>query len=88
MNSATPVTPEERRIPDPKRMQEDADLARLFGGTPIPLALLAQRAGTTTANAGCIHHAEAAIGLSTMLLGSERVPCRAPKRSVSLERKV
>ncbi len=36
-------------------MQEHADLARLFGGAPIPLALLTQFTGTTAENAGCIH---------------------------------
>lgn len=84
----TPVTPEKRFRPNHQWMQQDTHLARLFSGTPIPLALLTQRAGTTTADARCIHHAEVPIGLSTMLLGSERVPCWAPKRSVRLERKV
>jgi len=53
--SATPVLPEKRFTPDAERMQEHADLARLFGGAPIPLALFTQLTGTTTANAGGVH---------------------------------
>ena len=88
VDSTTPVLPEERRIPNDKRMEQDAHLARLARFAPLPLALLAQRAGAAIANAGRIHHAQAAIGLSTSLLEVKRLPCWAPKRPVRLERKV
>lgn len=58
MVPTTPVTPKERRIPNDERMQEDAHLARLFRGAPLPLALLAQGTGTTIANAGRRDHAQ------------------------------
>ena len=41
MLSSAPVLPEKRLPSDSERMQEHADLARLFGGVTIPLALLA-----------------------------------------------
>ena len=42
-------------------MQQETHLARLVRCTAIPLTLLAQWTGTTTANAGAIHHSQAAI---------------------------
>ena len=57
MNAPTPVMPEKRLTPDEERMQEQAHLARLSSSAALPLALLAQRTGTTTADAGSIHHA-------------------------------
>jgi len=62
MASATPVSPEKRFRPNNEWMQEHTSLARLRSGTAMPLALFAQWAGTATANAGAIHHAQAAIG--------------------------
>jgi len=62
IEAPTPVTPEQRCIPNHERMQEDADLARLLSGGTIPLTPLAQGAGTATADAGCIDHAQAPIG--------------------------
>jgi hypothetical protein len=88
MNPSTPVIPEERLTPDDEGMQEHADLARLCGGVAIPLALLAQRTGTATADAGRIDHAQAPIGLSTPLMGDQRAPCWTPKRPIRLERKI
>jgi len=41
MLSSAPVLPEKRLPSDSERMQEQASLARLFGGVTIPLALLA-----------------------------------------------
>lgn len=55
--SPAPIPPEQRGRTNLERMQQHADLARLCSGVAIPLALLAQRTGTTTANAGSIHHA-------------------------------
>jgi hypothetical protein len=68
MNPSTPVMPEKRLTPDNEGMQEHTDLTRLFGGAALPLALLAQRTGTTTVDAGAIHHTQAAIGFSTLLM--------------------
>jgi hypothetical protein len=78
MNSPTPVMPEKRRIPDSKWMQEYADLARLCSGAAIPLAPLTQRTGTTTANAGSIHHAQASIGFSALLMRDQFLISGAP----------
>src|SRR5207245_6192210 len=88
MLSSAPVLPEKRLLSDSERMQEHADLARLFDGVTIPLARLSQRAGTTIAVTSGIHHAQAAISLSTMLLGHKRLPCWTAQRPVGLERKV
>lgn len=88
MTPSTPVSPEERFSADHEWMHQPAFLARFLGGVAMPLARLAQQARTATANAGGIHYAEAAISLSTVLLGKQRVSCWAPKRSVWLERQV
>ena len=84
----TPVTPEKRRISDSQRMQQHADLARLFGGTALPLALLTQLTGTTTANAGSIHQPQASISLLPPFLERECVACWTAQRSIGLERKI
>ena len=57
IRSAAPISPEQRSATHWKRMQQHAHLARFRGRAAIPLTLLAQRAGATTAHAGCIHHA-------------------------------
>jgi hypothetical protein len=71
VRSATPVAPEKRSLPDDERMQEDAHLARLCRRPAIPLTLLAQLAGTTTANAGTIPYAQASIDFATLLLDTK-----------------
>lgn len=88
MKSAAPISPEERLIANHKRMQEHTDLARLFGGAALPLTLLTQRTGATTANAGRIHDTQTPIGLAAALLSRTRLPCWTPERPVGLERKV
>jgi hypothetical protein len=70
MNSSTLFSPEERFGANDKRMEEHADLARFRGGAAVPLTLLAQRAGTTTANVGSVHDAQAAIGFPTSFMSS------------------
>lgn len=67
----TPVTPEKWRLPDHKRMQEHADLARLLGGAALPLTLLAQGTGTATPDTGRIDDAQAPIGFSALLMGNQ-----------------
>ena len=44
--------------------------------------------GAATANAGRIHHAQAAVSFSTPPLGRKRVPCWTLERLIGLERKV
>jgi hypothetical protein len=60
--SAAPVTPEQRGRADDERMQQHTHPARLRGSTAIPLTLLTQGTGTTTADAGGIDHAQTPIG--------------------------
>ena len=83
-----PVLPEDWSWPNAEGMQQHTHLARLAGGTALPLTLFPQRTGAATANAGRIHHAQAAIGFSTSLMGRKRVPCWTPERPIRLERKV
>lgn len=77
MFSPAPISPEERGRTNLERMQQNARLARLCRRYAMPLTLLAQRIGTTTANTGTIHHAQAAIGLSAMC----SMPFEARRRS-------
>src|SRR5258708_18386248 len=55
---------------------------------PLPLTLLAQGTGTTTADAGRIDHAQAAIGFSASLMGNQRLASRTTERAIRLKRKV
>jgi hypothetical protein len=88
VDSTNPVTPEKWRIPHSQRMQQNTDLARLLGGLALPLALLAQRTRTTPADAGFIHHAQAAIGFSALLMDTKLLVCWTAKGSVWLEREI
>jgi hypothetical protein len=88
MFSAAPISPEERCGTNGERMEQDTHLARLLSGAALPLALLAHRAGTTTADAGSIHHAQASIGLSALLLDAKLLVCGAAQCSAWLEREV
>jgi hypothetical protein len=88
MNPSAPVMPEKRLTPHSERVQENAHLARLCGLAAIPLALLAQRAGAATANAGSINHTQAAIGFPVLLMRDQSVPSRAPQGPIWLEREV
>lgn len=88
MNPATPVSPEEWLLPDAEGMQKHADLARLGCGGTLPLALLAQRTGTTTADAGSIDHPQASIGFSAVFMGNQVPVSGAPQRAIGLEGKV
>jgi hypothetical protein len=69
-------------------MQQHADLARLCGGAALPLALLAQRTGTATADAGPIHDAQASIGFSALLMREKLLVSGAPQRPIRLESEV
>ena len=83
-----PVAPEQGHRADSERMQEYAHLARLRSSTAIPLTLVAQEAGATTANAGSIHDAQAPIGFSAMFLDTKRSPGWTAQRPIWLDRKV
>jgi hypothetical protein len=84
---SNPAKPQ-RLLPDSERMEKDADLAWLLGGTPLPLTLLTQLAGATVANARRKHHAQAPIGLSTSFMGMKRPVCGTTQRPIRLEGKV
>src|SRR5437667_12217584 len=71
-----------------ERMQQHADLARLCRRTAIPLTLLAQRTRTTAANASGIHHAQAAVGFSALLMREQLLGSLATQRPIGLESKV
>lgn len=86
--SSAPIAPEEQIRTNGKRMERDTDLARLCGRAAIPLALLTERTETATLDAGSVHHTQAAIGFSALLMRSQFLVCRAPKRSIRLERTV
>ena len=66
--SPAPVAPEQRGRSDDERMQKHTHLARLRGSAAIPLTLVAQGTGTTTADAGRIDHAQAPIGFLAPLV--------------------
>ena len=70
------------------RMQQHADLARLCRRSPIPLTLLAQSTGTTTADAGGIHHAQAAIGFRAPFVNRKGLIGRTAQRAIGLESEV
>jgi hypothetical protein len=86
--SATPIPPEQWGRTNRERMQQHADLTRLFGGAPIPLALLTQFTRTTPANTGGIHQPQAPISLLPPLLERKRIACWAAQGPVRLERKI
>src|SRR5260370_5662552 len=76
MLSPAPVTPEEGGRADDERVEQHAHLARLGGGTAIPLALPAHRTGTATADTRAIYHAQASSGFSASLMENQRLASR------------
>ncbi len=56
MLPTTPILPEDGEGPDDQWMQKHTHLTRLRGGAAVPLTLLAQRTGATTAVASRIDH--------------------------------
>jgi hypothetical protein len=61
---------------------------RLLRVCAVPLALLAQRAASTVADASRIHETETAIAFSVLFRCPERLPSRATQRTISLKHKV
>lgn len=68
IESAAPISPEDWGCSDGEGMQQETDLAR-FGRVPaLPLTLLTQRTGATTADAGSIDQAQIPVGFWTPFL--------------------
>ena len=88
MDSAAPIVPEQRSRTHLQRMEQYTDLPRLCRCLAVPLTLLTERAGPTTAHAGPIDYAQTAIGFSAMLMGEQFLLSRATQRSIRLESKV
>jgi hypothetical protein len=88
MNPSTPVTPEDWSRTDRHWVQQNTHLARLCCRAAIPLALLAQRTGTTTADAGSIHDTQSSIGFSALFMRDQLLGSLATQRPIGLESKV
>ena len=86
--SPAPIAPEQRACTCLQRMEQHTDLAWLCSGVALPLTLLAQRTRSATANAGSIHHAQAAVGFSTVLMREQHLVSRTAQRPIGLQRKV
>jgi hypothetical protein len=69
-------------------MQQHTDLARFGRRGAVPLTLLAQRTGTTTADASSIHHAQAPVGFSALLPGEQLLVSRTAQCPIGPESKV
>lgn len=82
-----PVTPEDGGSGHREGRQQHAHLAGLGGGSALPLALLAQQAGATTADARPIDHAQATISFSATLVREERLAGRTAQGAIRLEGK-
>jgi len=83
-----PVTPEQGCRTEDEWMQEHAHLARLRSSAAIPLTLVAQETGTTTANAGCVDHAQASIGFLAPFVNHKGLIGRTAQRAIGLEGEV
>ena len=88
MKPPTPILPEQGSGPNRERMEQHTHLARLRGRATIPLALLAERTRTTTANAGAIDYAQAPVGFSAVFMRGELLGSGAAQRPIGLECKV
>ncbi len=88
MISPAGVAPEERLTSHRERVQENAHLARFVRGVPIPLTLLSFRTRTATADAGSVHHAQAAIDFSTLLLHTKLLPGWTMECPIWLDREI
>jgi hypothetical protein len=88
MQPPIPVPPQERNRPHSEGMQQHTHLARLRGGSALPLTLFTQRTGTATTNAGRIDHTQAAISFSALLVNAQGLPGGAAERPIWLGNKV
>src|SRR6266516_586027 len=85
---AAPITPEESGRADHEGVEQHTDLARLFGGTTLPLTLLTQSAGAAPADTGRIPHPQTSISFWSSLVDRERLSCRATQCPIWLEDKL
>jgi hypothetical protein len=83
-----PVAPEDRSSGHREGRQQHAHLAGPGGGSALPLALLAQHTGAATTDAGRIHHAQAPIGFSAVLVRNQRLSGWTAQRAIRLAEKV
>ena len=88
MFSSAPIAPEQRGRADDEWMQKHTHLAGLRGSAAIPLTLLAQGTGTTTAHAGGIDHAQTPISFLAPLVCRKGLIGWTAQRPVGLEGKV
>lgn len=88
VDSAAPIPPEQRCGTHSERMQQHTDLARLGRRGAVPLTPLAQRTGTTPADASSIHHAQAPVGFSAVFMGEQLLVSGTAQCPIGLESKV
>src|SRR6266487_1824851 len=88
MPCAERVPPEQRSRSDREGMQEHTHLPWLRGRLSLPLALLTQRAGAATANAGGVDHTQAPIGFPTPLVCRQLLRCGTAQGAIGLQGKV
>jgi hypothetical protein len=84
MMPTAPVSPEKRFRTYKQWMQQHTYLVWLLRSTTLPLTLLTQRTGATTAPAGGIHDTQAAIGFSASLMRDQRLVSGATQRVIGL----
>jgi hypothetical protein len=75
--SAAPIPPQQRRGAHLERMEQHTHLA-----------LLAQEAGTTPANAGTIHNAQAPVSFSAGFMRCQLLVGRTAEGAIGLEGKI
>lgn len=88
MLSAAPIPPEQWCGTNGQWMKQQADLARLLRGMPLPLTLLAQRTGPATAYAGPVHDAQAALSFSVLFLDMKLLVGWTAKCPIWVEREI
>ncbi len=74
MHAARPIAPEQWVGADLEGMQQDTHPARVSGGLPVPLTLLAQGTGAAVRDPGLIDDAQAPRTLPAVL-PLARAPC-------------
>ena len=88
MLPAIPILPEQGGRPNLKRMQQQADPARLLRVPAVPLAKLSQPTASAVTDPGCIDHAASAALFAAPFLGQELFASRTAQGPVKLLRKV
>jgi hypothetical protein len=88
MNPSAPILPEQWPKTNRQWMQQDADLARLLGGTALPLALGAPWTRTATVEASPVHNPQAAIDFCAAFMRDQRLVSRTAQGPIWPEREV